>query len=183
MKKSLAALLVACTFSLASVGALAKENVKQQKLAPVIHTCTKKDRSVDALSCNVYQEARGESLHGQLAVAFVTVNRMKKEKFPESVRGVVYQKNQFSWTRTKTSYKVRDPVAWDNAKKISKFVYSIRNMDTLYEKLDPTYGSLYYHTTDVKPYWAKFFKRVVKIGPHVFYKEKEKENGDVNSQA
>lgn len=41
-------------------------------------------------------EARGESFEGKVAVARVVLNRVASSKFPNSVRGVIYQRGQFS---------------------------------------------------------------------------------------
>lgn len=173
MRKSIAALFAASVLSLAPTVVSAKDNASKKKLPPVIHVCKKTDSSVDALACNIYHEARGEDIVGQLAVGFVTLNRMKEEGFPGSVRKVVYQPSQFSWTLPRGSYKIRDAESWRVAKDISKFLYKIRNNEVLYTKLDPTYGSTYYHSTRVRPYWAKYFIKTVTIGYHVFYKPKE----------
>lgn len=173
MKKSLAAALAACVLSLAPAASYAKESTK--KLNPVVHVCTKKDSSVDALACNIYKEGRGESLNGQMAIAFVTMNRAMHDKFPSSVRRVVYQPSQFSWTNdNRPGYKIRDAEAWETAHKIAKFVYRIRNKTSLYNLLDNTNGSIYYHHTGIRPYWSKHFKKTVTIDNHVFYKAKEK---------
>lgn len=43
----------------------------------------------------VWVEARGESPEGQQAVAEVVLNRLLSEKFPEDVRDIVFQENQF----------------------------------------------------------------------------------------
>lgn len=140
----------------------------------VVHVCTKRDSSVDALACNIYKEGRGESLNGQMAIAFVTMNRAMHDKFPSSVRKVVYQPSQFSWTNdNRPGYKIRDAEAWETAHKISKFVYSIRNKTFLYNLLDNTNGSIYYHHIGIRPYWSKKFKKTVTIDNHVFYKPKE----------
>lgn len=40
-------------------------------------------------------EAGAESLTGKIAVANVVLNRVKSEKFPNSISNVIYQKNQF----------------------------------------------------------------------------------------
>lgn len=40
-------------------------------------------------------EAGAESLTGKIAVANVVLNRIKAEEFPDSISGVIYQKNQF----------------------------------------------------------------------------------------
>lgn len=171
MKKSTAALIAVCALSLGTSKALAKDNAPKKKLDPVIHVCKKNDSSLNALACNIYHESRGESLSGQLAVGFVTMNRLKSEKYPHTVRKVVYQSSQFSWTST--TYNVRDKEAWRVAKDISKFICKIRNNEVLYDKVDPTHGSTHFHTKKVKPYWRKHFTKVVTIGNHVFYKPKE----------
>ena len=47
----------------------------------------------------IWCEARGESNPGKLAVGIVVMNRKKSSSFPNTIRGVIYQKNQFSPTR------------------------------------------------------------------------------------
>lgn len=44
----------------------------------------------------IYCEAGGESYEGKLAVGSVVINRLLSSKFPNTLTGVVYQKNQFS---------------------------------------------------------------------------------------
>lgn len=44
----------------------------------------------------IYCEAGNQSYEGQLAVGAVVMNRVKSEVFPDSIVGVIYQKNQFS---------------------------------------------------------------------------------------
>jgi len=171
MRKGVAALLAASVFSLAPGIALAKESTPKKKPSRVVHVCKKTDVAVDALACNIYMESRGENITGQMAIGFVTLNRLKNEKFPTSVRKVVYQSSQFSWT--KVTYNVRDGDSWKVAKEISKFLYSIRNHDMLYKQLDPTGGSIYFHNVGSKPYWAKYLVKTVVLGGHVFYKPKE----------
>lgn len=164
-------ILLICILSLAPCVSSAKESVPHK---PVVHTCTKKDTSVKALACNIYFESRGENINGQMAVGFVTLNRLKHESFPQSVRKVVYQKSQFSWTLTAGGgYKVRDADAWKVSVDIAKFLYKVKDNEVLYNKLDPTYGSTYYHAKKVRPSWRKHFTKTITIGNHVFYKEKE----------
>lgn len=50
----------------------------------------------DLLERLVEAEAGGEPYEGKLAVATVVMNRVNSSKFPNTVRGVIYQKNQFS---------------------------------------------------------------------------------------
>ena len=85
-----------------------------------------------ALACNIYHEARNESLVGQMAVAHVTRNRVASKKFPKTFREVVYQyynikrKNgtfakvaQFSWTRDGESDLVHNRRAWKRSLQIA----------------------------------------------------------------
>ena len=44
----------------------------------------------------IYCEAGGECYEGQVAVGSVVVNRILSSKFPSTLEGVVYQRNQFS---------------------------------------------------------------------------------------
>ena len=43
----------------------------------------------------VWVEARGESLEGQQAVAEVVLNRLASDRYPDTLRGVIYAENQF----------------------------------------------------------------------------------------
>ena len=57
---------------------------------------------VDCLAKAIFFEARGESYAGKVMVANVIVNRTKFGKpFPNTICKVVYQRNQFSWTKSK----------------------------------------------------------------------------------
>jgi N-acetylmuramoyl-L-alanine amidase len=48
------------------------------------------------LSRIISAEAKGESIEGQIAVGNVILNRMKSNEFPDTLKGVIFQKNQFS---------------------------------------------------------------------------------------
>lgn len=48
------------------------------------------------LSALIYCEAQGEPYAGKLAVGIVVVNRKKSASFPNTIKGVIYQKSQFS---------------------------------------------------------------------------------------
>ena len=51
---------------------------------------------VTLLARLVYAEARGEPYKGQVAVAAVVLNRVRSSEFPNTIAGVIYQKNAFS---------------------------------------------------------------------------------------
>lgn len=102
---------------------------------------------------NVYYEARGEPVKGQMLVARVTLNRAKTTG---NICKVVYAKKQFSWTNSK-QLKPNDEEAYATA---AKAAYAALWYHT------PVY---YYHTTDIKPYWSRNKKVIAKVGNHVFY--------------
>lgn len=170
MKLKTTLLAILCTFSLSSTPATAKENVKKPR---VVHVCKKNDTAVNLLACNMYREARGESDYGMMAVGFVTLNRKDHDKFPHSVRKIVYQSKQFSWTNFGTSFKVTEEDRWEKAKNFAKTLNRLHTHNKIaYEALDFTRGAVYFHTTKVRPYWAKVMVRTIRIDNHIFYKDK-----------
>lgn len=50
----------------------------------------------DLLERLVEAEAGGEPYEGKLAVVAVVINRLNSKEFPNTIHGVIYQKNQFS---------------------------------------------------------------------------------------
>ncbi len=138
-----------------------------------------RDRALQArkqeLTClarNVYFEARGEPEAGQYAVAEVTMNRRAAARFPASICEVVYQKNwdairkrfvgAFSWTEFSALPKPSGE-DWEQARKVALDVYSGRRPPVLQ-------GAMYYHSTSIRPSWAREKKLVARIGGHAFYK-------------
>ena len=119
-------------------------------------------KDVHCLAKNIYHEARGEPLEGQLAVAQVTMNRLRHPNFAGSVCGVVYEYKQFSWTLEKPK-KIKDQRAWEAAIKLSKLVLSNQAENP---KLKT---ALYFHTRQIRPYWSKDKRIVAVIGNHIFY--------------
>ncbi len=51
---------------------------------------------VELLAALIYCEAGGENYDAQLAVGACVVNRMEHKNYPDTLRGVIYQKNQFT---------------------------------------------------------------------------------------
>jgi spore germination cell wall hydrolase CwlJ-like protein len=48
------------------------------------------------MACIISCEAIGEPYAGKLAVGIVVMNRLRSSKFPNTVKGVIYERNQFS---------------------------------------------------------------------------------------
>ena len=119
-------------------------------------------QNIACLARNVYFEARGEPEAGQYAVAEVTMNRKASGRYSNTVCGVVYEKQAFSWTAVDL---LPDPEgeAWTRAQEIADEVYYGRHTPVLN-------GALFFHATYVKPDWAAERRRVARIGGHIFYR-------------
>jgi spore germination cell wall hydrolase CwlJ-like protein len=124
------------------------------------------------LAFNVYFEARGEPVAGQYAVAEVTMNRVASGRYPDSICGVVHQKNwdplrkryvsAFSWTEL-DERPSREDETFRQAWAVAEDVYYGRHVPMLK-------GATHYHATYVRPSWARGNKPVARIGSHIFYK-------------
>lgn len=127
------------------------------------------------LAQNIYFESRGEPISGQLAVGFVTLNRVKSSRYPNDICSVVKQakrdrtglvrhKCQFSWYCDGKPDIITDRVGYLIALEIAK--YLVRET----QEEDITKGSLFYHSHQVNPYWAPYQNKTVVIGNHIFYR-------------
>lgn len=125
------------------------------------------DPELDCMARNIFHEARNQSVDGQLAVAFVTLNRVQHADYPDSICEVVYQPYQFSWTITNPSVDLTNPIektAWTVAKKVAT--------DVLNETVEnPLHGVTHYHADYVTPDWSYQKVMVTQIDSHVFYQE------------
>lgn len=120
------------------------------------------EREVHCLAENMYHEARGESVKGQIAVAQVTLNRvLHSTHFKSSICGVVYEKHQFSWTDDK-SKRIRDNKTWQMTKALAQSILDGYNHI-------PNFKAIYYHANYVKPSWSRTKQFITIIGSHAFY--------------
>lgn len=53
------------------------------------------EEDIYMMACQVFVEAGAEPYDGMVGVANVIINRVKSDKFPNTVPGVIYQKGQF----------------------------------------------------------------------------------------
>lgn len=118
---------------------------------------------IECLAHNIYHEARGEEEIGQIAVAYVTMNRVEHWYFPDSVCDVVWEPGQFSWTRDGRSDAMYDEERAEFALDVAvRVYYQIEN--------DPVQGALFYHATYINaPSWTRQMNLVDRIGIHKFY--------------
>jgi hypothetical protein len=120
------------------------------------------DREAHCLAGAVYFESKSESLAGQLAVAKVVMARAKSGRFPSSICGVVYQKNQFSFVRGNSMPPINTGgTQWKNAVAISNIALSG-------SWKSPVEGALFFHARRVSPGWK--LTRLGNVDNHVFYR-------------
>ena len=143
-----------------------KENAPLTELMIVNTNEIFKHSSLDefCLAKNIYHEARGEDLLGQLAVAQVTLNRVESKRYPNDVCHVVMQRKQFSWAnRSANRWSHPKGKAWSHAKQLAEQFLNggvrIQGLET----------ALYYHAEWVDPNWKDPKALVAKIGTHIFY--------------
>lgn len=119
----------------------------------------------ECMALNIYHEARGEPIRGQIAVAQVTLNRVELDHYPDTICGVVWQRRQFSWTHDGLSDVPREHEAWIRSQAVAQMV-----MEGWGEDTDITHGADHYHAHWVTPGWADPSKATVEIGVHTFYR-------------
>lgn len=137
-------------------------------MSPV--TMAVREKQLDCLAKNIYHEAGYEPFEGKVAVAQVTINRSKSDKFPSDICQVVYQKNvvyekvlcQFTWYCEQASIaKPLNKSAYTESMEVAKKVllegFRLRDLNS----------ALYYHADYVHPNWKK--TPIAKIGHHIFY--------------
>jgi spore germination cell wall hydrolase CwlJ-like protein len=143
--------------------------------SPDVVSIKVREQQLDCLAINIYREAGHEPFEGKVAVAQVTMNRVKDGRFGKDVCGVVYQKNvvmervvcQFSWACD--SVHMNRPInkaayneSYEVAKKVLLEGFSLSILK----------DALYYHATYVNPRWP--LDKIGQIGQHIFYKQREK---------
>lgn len=133
------------------------------------------EEELHCLSQNVYFEARDQPFDGQVAVAFVAMNRAFSPHFPQNLCSVIKQggtrrhRCQFSWYCDGKSDRPREKDAWRQAQTVAYTValgYSLLS--------DPTKGALFYHAEYVRPKWRFKLQKTASIHHHIFYRFKTK---------
>jgi hypothetical protein len=127
----------------------------------VLHDLTP-GSALHCLGMNVYWEARNQEIAGQLAVAQVTLNRVRDSRYPNDICNVVYDHKQFSWYWDGKSDTPKDKQAWDTA----LMVASAAMDGTGHAELQ---GVTHYHAVYIQPYWKDYMTMVAMIGDHIFY--------------
>jgi len=120
---------------------------------------------VRCLALTIYYEGRGEPYAGRLAIAQVTVNRLKYDRFPNTICKIVYQPGQFDWTER----RIKNPFDWYQALKLAKAFTAYNRLDNF---ADNTNGATSFHANSLHPDWSHLQQTVV-IGHQTFFHIKE----------
>ena len=137
---------------------------------------------IECMAKNIYFEAAVESTAGQLAVAQVTMNRVKSSYYPNTVCEVVYEGKHYTTSKGE-QFPVRDRCQfswycdgkgddvkhkgklWDSAHDLARYVLKRRH-----DLIDITDGATHYHATYIDaPRWAHQKRKHMTIDQHIFY--------------
>ena len=124
-----------------------------------------KNKDCTILSEAAYYEARGETDAGVVAVMHTILNRVNKEgRWPNTIKEVVYQNKQFSYTWDGSLKK-----GMNDKKQVDRML--IVAYDVLNGLIDSPVGSSdHYHTVYVNPSWSKHLNYTYHVGNHKFYR-------------
>lgn len=115
------------------------------------------DTEIDLLARIVRAEAQTESFEGKVAVASVVLNRVESPKFPNTVKGVIYQRGQFSPV---ANGQINRPADEESREAVFAALSDMRKIakDALF----------FYNPKIAESRWLDSRKTAVVIGQHVF---------------
>jgi spore germination cell wall hydrolase CwlJ-like protein len=121
---------------------------------------------LECLVAAIFFEARDQPPLGQEMVAQVIMNRVLHESFPDSVCGVVYESEQFSFTHDGLSDNPSDyPTYWD--RRATESVTELAQGFLMGATTGNT--STHYHSLSVDPGWKNEYRVDGIVGDHIFY--------------
>ena len=108
----------------------------------------------------MFGEARGEpSDISRVAVAYTAINRKADPNYPKDICSVMAQPYQYEFFKKESMPSERDVAYLEPlAKAILQGKVS-----------DPTRGAKWFHTRNIKPFWAKQKDIKLALGNHLFY--------------
>lgn len=144
---------------------------------PELPNCETLDpqESIIHLACNIFFEARNQSIGGKVSVAIITMNRVSHPNFPDTVYDVIWQDRQFSWTQDGKSDQIpaaeSEREAWNRALWVAELVWTAAHdpdFDIQVGKISLD-NSHFYHANFVSPRWSRKMIQVGTVGDHIFY--------------
>ena len=129
------------------------------------------------MALNIYHEARGEPIVGQVAVAQSVLNRVADKRYPNTVCGVVKQAKYSAWNaevpiRNQCQYSWfcdgKPDAPLDDKSMLESTI--VAQLVLSGGSRDITGGATHYHADYVQPYWADSLTITIKIGSHIYYR-------------
>lgn len=118
---------------------------------------------IELLARLVRAEAEGESYNGQVAVAASVLNRLNDSRYPNTLKGVIYQIDQ-------GRYYQYSPVL-DGRINLPATASARKAAQAAINGQDPSYGAIgFYNPRKTSNTWVKSHPVTTSIGQHVFYK-------------
>ncbi len=126
----------------------------------------------------MYYEARDQGWRGMLAVGIVIQNRVRDDRYPDTVCSVVRQgryrngnpvrhKCQFSYYCDGKPERPAEKEPWSVAFDLATMLL-LNNV-----QIDGLEDVTHYHADWVKPSWASSMERKKQIGEHIFYAQRD----------
>ena len=137
---------------------------------------TAKSSELNCLVEAVYYEARSEPITAQLAVANVVLERVRNDKFPNTICGVVHQ-GKYNKKGQPIRHKCMFSYWCDGKPERMKEIEALKTAISVSEMaingvvVDITAGATHYHATYVRPDWIHSFTfmELGQVGRHIFY--------------
>ncbi|MGH1469450.1 MAG: cell wall hydrolase [Bdellovibrionales bacterium] len=124
--------------------------------------------------CNCANEAGILNHQGKVGVTRVLLSRVKSQKYPNSMCGVVWQPSQFSWTigvlnpRRRAQYITHRTVTEPTLSACLASTAEAANIEML-QNPNELFALNYFNPRLVRPRWANNCRRVARDGGHDFY--------------
>lgn len=132
--------------------------------SPVTHNS---EQDLACMAHAIYFEAGNQSYEGKVAVAHVIANRVRSNRYPNTICAVVTQRKQFSYLEDKNRHKLVihnriDKIAYLQSLAVGYGVAEGRIEDN-------TGGATHYYAYKlVTPHWSDAWESRVKIQDHIF---------------
>ena len=125
--------------------------------------------SVEIATATIAMEASGEGPDGELAVAFVLINRLKTGRWGSTLAAVALARKQFSCWNEDDPNRMRMALMKNADPAIVSAQAALDKATS--NNPDPTKGATHYYSVDMPqpPFWASTATFLVQIGKHRFY--------------
>lgn len=131
--------------------------VKKPKAEEPAWTLSKTDKRI--LKKIAMAEAEGESTEGKALVMLTALNRREDDEFPDTIKEVVFQKNQFSTTFEGGRYWTTEPDKDCEAA-----------LEMVMDGWDESRGALYFESCRGTSWHERHLQYLYTVGGHRFYK-------------